>query len=276
LALGPWEVARDNFGTYAANTLRAYRSDWRDFSSWALYRHLRPLPAAPGTLALYVAHLGRVAKTSTISRRMFAISQVHRAAGMPSPTEDAGVKAIWARIRRAHETPTRGAAPFTVALLGRVVESLPDDLSGRRDRALLLVGFAGALRRSELVGLDVQDVEERGNDLVLRIRASSTDPEGMGRIVDIPRGSHPTTCPVRALRAWTAGIDEGPLFRPVSRSGKLGRGRLSPASANRALQRAVLRAGLDPKPYSAQSLRAGGLAAATSASRSGSRGRGWW
>lgn len=219
------------------------------------------MPAAPGTLALYVAHLGRVAKTSTISRRLCAISEAHRAAGVPSPTEDSGVKAIWARVRRAHGTSRQGAAPFTVAVLRQVVEALPDDLAGRRDRALLLVGFAGALRRSELVGLDTGDVEEHGEGLVLRIRGSPTG--GVRRLVDIPRGSDPTTCPVQALRDWreAAGIDAGPLFRPVSRAGKLGGERLSGASANRDVQRAVRRAGLDPKPYSARSLRAGGAGA---------------
>lgn len=219
-------------------------------------------------MALYLAHLGRVAKTSTISRRMVAIAEAHREAGVPSPTEDAGVRAIWDGIRRGHGTATRGAAPLTADLLWQVVEALPDNVAGRRDRALLLVGFAGALRRSELVGLDAEDVEERGQGLVLRVGP---------RLVRVPYGPDPATCPVRALRAWwaAAGIDVGPVFRPVSRSGRLGRGRLSAASANRAVQRAVLRAGLDPKSYSAQSLRAGGLAA-TSASRSGSRGREWW
>jgi integrase len=267
--VGPWKTTRDNSATHSANTLRAYRSDWRNFSSWAAYRHLGSLPATPGTLALYLAHLGRVARTSTISRRLAAIADAHRSAGFSSPTEDPAVKAVWARIRRLPGPPAQEAPPLTPALLRPVLEALPDDLAGRRDRALLLVAFAGALRRSELVGLDVEDIEE-GIDGLLVTLAS-------GRLVRLAQGSDPTICPVRALQAWrrAAGIDTGPLFRPVSRFGKRGRGRLSPASANRAVHRAILRGGLDPVAYSARSLRAGGLRA-TSASRSGSQDHGSW
>jgi integrase len=229
---------------------------------------LEPLPASPQTLALYLTDLAGVARTSTVGRRLAAIAEAHRVAGFLSPSEDAGVKAVWAGIRRVHGTASDGAAPLTVALLCRVAEALPDGLAGVRDRTLLLVGFAGALRRSELVGLDVEDVEERHDGLVVRIRRSKTDPEGAGRLVGIPYGSNPATCPVQALRAWrdAAGISAGPLFRPVTRSSKVGPGRLSAASANRAVQRAVRRAGLDARLYSAHSLRAG---LATSAAEAG-------
>jgi site-specific recombinase XerD len=275
--LGKYATARDNWTTYAANTVRAYRADWRDFSSWALDRQLRPLPAAPGTLALYLAHLGRLAKApSTISRRLVAIAEAHREAGLPSPTEDRAVKAIWARVRQRHGVSPRETTPLTAEVLDRVVQALPADVSGMRDRALLLVGFAGALRRSELVGLDAGDVEETDEGLVLRVRRSSS--EGKRRTVFVPYGSEPETCPVRALRDWMkrAGIETGPVFRAVSRTGKVASDRLSPAGANRAVQRAVGRAGLDPKAYCARSLRVGGSAPATWASRSGSRGLGWW
>jgi integrase len=242
----------------ASNTLRAYRSDWVEFSAWTGYRELQALPAAPETLALYLTDLAGVAKTSTISRRLAAIAEGHRAAGFPSPTENPAVKAVWAGIRRVHGTATDGAAPLTVPLLRRVIEALPEGLAGHRDRALLLLGFAGALRRSELMALDLVDLDERPEGLVVRIRRSKTDPEAAGRLVGIPYGSNPATCPVRAIRAWceAAGITAGPLFRPVNRAGTLCRGRLSPASANRAVQRAVRRAGLDPRRYSAHSLRA--------------------
>jgi site-specific recombinase XerD len=252
----------------AANTLRAYRSDWREFSAWAAWRQLDPLPATPETVTLYLADLAEAAKPSTIARRLAAIAQAHRAAGFTSPADDPSVKAVWAGIRRVHGTAPDGAAPLTVGLLRRVVEALPDGLAGLRDRVLLLVGFAGALRRSELVALDVEDVEHRPDGLVVRIRRSKTDPDGAGRLVGIPCGSNPATCPVRALRAWleATGITSGPLLRPVNRHGTVGPGRLTAASANRAVQRAVRQAGLDPSPYSAHSLRAG---LATSAAEAG-------
>jgi Site-specific recombinase XerD len=251
----------------AANTLRAYRSDWREFTTWAAHRRLCPLPATPETLALYLTDLAGIAKTSTIARRLAAIAEAHRTAGAPSPT-DAAVKAVWAGIRRVHGTAGEAAAPLTVTLLRRVVEALRLDLAGHRDRALLIVGFAGALRRSELVALDVADVEERHEGLIMRIRRSKTDQEAAGRQVGLPYGSNPSTCPVRSLHTWleAAGIASGPLFRPVNRHGIAGTGRLSAASANRAVQRAVARAGLDPRPYSAHSLRSG---LATSAAEAG-------
>src|SRR5581483_10140156 len=138
---------------------------------------------------------------------------------------------------------------------------------GTRDRALLLVGFAGALRRSELVSLDVTDLEHRDEGLVVMIRRSKTDQEGAGRPVGLPYGSNPATCPVRAVTAWTdlAAISDGPLLRPVDRHGRIATARLSPAGANRAVQRAVQRTGTDPRPYSAHSLRAGLAPAAAEA-----------
>jgi integrase len=209
---------------------------------------------------LYLAHLGRLARaSSTISRRLFAIAEAHREAGLPSPTEDTAVKAIWARIRSSHGTSPQGTTPLSAGVLRQVVEALPGDVSGVRDRAILLVGFAGALRRSELVGLDAGDVEERTDGLVLRVRRSAT--EGMRRTVVVPHGAE--VCPVRAMRAWMerAGIEEGPVFRAVSRTGQVGKERLSAAGANRVVQRAVGRTGLDAKSYCARSLRAGGLLA---------------
>jgi site-specific recombinase XerD len=252
----------------AANTLRAYRSDWREFSAWSAWRGFEALPATPETLALYLTDLAGVAKTSTISRRLAAIAEGHRTAGYSSPAEDPTVKAVWAGIRRVHGTAPDGAAPLTIGLLRRVVDALAHDVAGHRDRALLVIGFAGALRRSELVALDVTDVDERHEGLVIRVRRSKTDQEGAGRQVGLPYGSNPGTCPVRCLRTWVdvAGISSGPLFRPITRYGKVGLGRLSAAPANRIVQRAVLRAGLDPRPYSAHSLRSG---LATSAAEAG-------
>src|SRR5207248_19441 len=109
-----------------------------------------------------------------------------------------------------HGTAEDQAVPITVALLRRMLAALPPGASGTRDAALLLVGFAGALRRSELVALDVADLEERHEGLVITLRRSKTDQEGVGRPVGIPYGSNPATCPVRNLRAWLdlAGITD--------------------------------------------------------------------
>ncbi|MGH9021630.1 MAG: site-specific integrase [Acidimicrobiia bacterium] len=207
----------------APATLRAYRSDWAEFSSWALDRGLATMPAAPSTVVLYLTDLAGLAKTSTMARRLASISSAHKAAGHRSPTDDPGVKAVWAGIRRTHGSAPEEAAPISVALLRRMIDTAPPGLGGLRDRALLLVGFAGALRRSELVALDVADISERDEGQVIVLRRSKTDQEGAGREVGIPYGSNPSTCPVRALRSWLeqSRVTEGPLFRPVDRHGKL-------------------------------------------------------
>jgi integrase len=251
----------------AIATRRAYQSDWGEFTAWAQPRGLPTLPAAPGTVALYIADLAAVAKTSTIGRRLASISFAHKTAGQPSPVEDPTVRAVWAGIRRVHGTAADQSAPITVPILRAMVDALPPGPGGLRDRALLLVGFAAALRRSELVALDVSDVAERQEGLAVTIRRSKTDPDGAGRQVGVPYGSNPATCPVRNLRVWLdhAGITDGALFRPVDRHGTIGSGRLSPAGANRLVQRAVTRTAIDPRPYSAHSLRAGLATAAAEA-----------
>ncbi len=251
----------------AANTRKADRSDWTEFSSWAKARGLKVMPAEPATVVLYLTELAQVAKTSTIARRLASIGVAHRTAGQPSPAIDPTVAAVWAGIRRVHGTAADQAAPISVPLLRRMIEAAPPGPAGARDRALLLVGFAAALRRSELVGLDVADVEERHEGLAVTIRRSKTDQDGAGGQIGVPYGSNPATCPVRALRAWLelAGITDGPLFRPVDRHGTIGPTGISAAGANRLVQRAVARTGTDPRPYSAHSLRAGLATAAAEA-----------
>ncbi len=249
------------------NTRRAYRADWADFSAWCRAHDRTPLPAAPETVALYLADAAARCKTSTLVRRLSAIAQAHQVAGHPSPTKDQSVRAVAAGIRRAKGTAQQGKAPTVTADVRRMVDALPATLMGRRDRALLLLGFAGAFRRSELVALDVADVAERPEGLAVTIRRSKTDQEGAGRVVGIPYGSHYESCPVRALRAWlaAASITSGPLFQAINRHDQLLPGRLSPQGVARAVKRAAVAAGFDPTPYAGHSLRAGLATAAAEA-----------
>jgi integrase len=140
-----------------------------------------------------------------------------------------------------------------------MLEALPNTLAGGRNRALLLMGFAGGFRRSELSALDVEDVVKNDDGLVVKLRRSKTDPEGKGREVGIPYGSNPSTCPVRALQAWktATGISEGALFRGIDRHGHVGMTRLHKDSVGLIVKRAVEAAGLDPDLYAGHSLRAG-------------------
>ena len=192
----------------------------------------------------------------------------HKAAGHPSPTTDERVRLVNAGIRRVHGVAPRQVRPVVTEDLRRMVNSCGDDPAGVRDRALLLIGFAAALRRSELVGLDATDVERTGDGLVLTLRKSKTDQEGAGRKIGVPYGSHLSTCPVRAWQSWieTAGITQGALFRGIDRHGHIAATRLSDRGVALIVKRRAKAAGIDPESVSGHSLRAG---LATSAAAAG-------
>ena len=255
-------------GAMAPNTLRAYQSDWRQFVAWCEGQGAASLPAAAGTVIAYITHQAPAVTVATLGRRLVSIGQAHKFAGHEDPTKGAAVKLVWQGIRRAKGTAPKCKAPAVTEEVRRMVEGLPAGLLGARDRALLLVGFAGAFRRSELVGLDRTDVAITLEGLVITLRRSKTDQEGEGRKVGIPYGSRPATCPVRSLSAWleAAGISEGPIFRPVNRHGQLGAGRLSGYGVALVVKRAAEGAGLDAANYAGHFLRAG---LATSAAAAG-------
>jgi integrase len=219
------------------------------------------LPATAETVALYLTSLAATHKPATMTRRLTAITKAHQIAGHASPAtmQQPAVSETLKGIRRTLGTAQRVKAPLLTADIRRMVEALPDNLAGRRDRALLLLGFAGGFRRSELAALDVEDVQTTEDGLVVKLRRSKTDPEGKGRDVGIPYGSGTGTCPVRALNAWkaAAGISDGALFRGVDRHGHLGSGRLHKDSVGLIVKRAAEAAGLDPSQYAGHSLRAG-------------------
>ena len=241
--------------------LHPYESDLRHFAAWCDLEGLDALPAAPATVAAYLtAHAGTLA-VSTLRRRLAAISVMHQAVGFSGdrlPTRAAEVKAVWSGIRRVH-----GIAPKKVrAARTKVINALVAPLGPRpievRDRAMLLIGFAGALRRSELVALDVADITEDDDGLRLLLRRSKTDQEGETKTLGLPYGSNPATCPVRAWRAWrqTAGIDDGPAFRAITRHGRIATGRLSDRAVAKMISRRALAARLDGH-FAGHSLRAG-------------------
>jgi len=257
------EIAADARGYVAAsraeNTTRVYRTGWAQFTSWCDEHGVVALPAGPETVAFYVADLAKVAKPATIDARLAAISVPHRAAGPDSPTKEEAVRLVRRGVRRTLGTAQHQVRPVTVPELRTMLQGLGTDPGGCRDRALLLLGFAGALRRSELVGLDVADVTEGADGLTVHLRRSKTDQEGAGRTVGIPYGSNPLTCPVRAWRAWleVSGITEEAAFRPVDRHGHVGTTRLSGQAVALVLKRHAARAGLDPGEVAGHSLRAG-------------------
>jgi integrase len=162
-------------------------------------------------------------------------------------------------IRRTKGTaPTQKAAALTDDIRA-ILESKDAGLIGLRDRALILLGFAGAFRRSELVGLDIADCVFSKDGLTVTLRRSKTDQAGAGRKVGIPYGSNPETCPVRAMQDWIeqAGISGGPLFRSINRHGRIQPGGLSGGDVARVVKKLADRAGLDASKYAGHSLRAG-------------------
>ena len=248
-------------GAKAENTRRAYQSDWRHFEAWCRSHGLLPLPARPETVTLYMTALAADHKPASLTRKLTSITKAHQAAGLPSPAsmQHAPVSEAMKGIRRVLGTTQPGKEPILTSDLLSMLESLDAGLPGVRDRALLLMGYAGGFRRSELANLDTDDVTETEDGLVIRVRRSKTDPEGKGATVALPYGSAAATCPVRSYRAWmrAAAITTGPVFRAVDRHGRVGPGRLDPGSIARVVKRAAAAAGLDPAVYAGHSLRAG-------------------
>jgi integrase len=183
---------------------------------------------------------------------------LHRIAGLETPTSSEAIKAVLAGIRRTIGSSVTRKSPATAETMSAIIAAIPTDVRGLRDKALLLVGFAGALRRSELVALDVSDLEEGTEGVIVRIRRSKIDQEGVGDFVSIPYGSR--LRPVRALKDWleAASITEGPLFRPIRRGGAVVEiERLTDRSVANILKVHAEAVGLDPTVFSGHSLRSG-------------------
>ena len=252
----------------SAGTRRAYRADWRIFAAWCAERGLDPLPATPETVARFLsAQANEGAKASTIGRRAAAIGYAHKLAGHSEPPTNAEmVKSVMRGIRRAIGAAPKQKAPATADLVRAMLDACPDTLQGKRDRALLALGFAGAFRRSELVALEVADLAEVPDGLRVTVRRSKTDQEGLGQEIAIPRGYR--LRPVEAVQAWLAAaeISSGPVFRPVLKGGRVQAEPLTAHSVAAIVKRYAELAGLDPAQFAGHSLRAGFI---TSAADSG-------
>ncbi len=203
---------------------------------------------------------------ATLARRLVAIRRAHALRGLPDPVRSELVRLTFRGIRRAHGRPQRRAAALATEEMAAIVASLGDSVRDARDRALLLIGFAGAFRRSELICIDCKSIERRAAGIVITIPKSKTDQEGQGRQVAIPHGRN-DICPVRALDQWLelSGITQGPVFRPLARRGHVLPGQLSGDSIASIVKQRVKAIGLDPARYSGHSLRAGFVTSAATA-----------
>lgn len=246
----------------AENTRVGYLSDLAHFESWG-----GQIPATPETVAEYLAAHADILSVATLNRRLAALAKVHRSRGFSNPTSVEIVKATLRGLKRIKGTAQRQATPLIKEDLFVVLETMGSRLNDVRDRALLLLGFAGGFRRSELIGLNCDDVLPVRQGLEVTLRRSKTDQTGVGRKIGIPHGRG-RWCPVGALEQWrvASGISEGPIFRPIDRHHRVGSKRLSAEAVCLVVRRRVQAGGIDPKDYSGHSLRAG---LATSAAHAG-------
>jgi integrase len=201
----------------ALNTQRAYLSDLAEFERWG-----GSIPASAETIAGYLAARADALAVASLVRHLASISKAHEARGLPNPTRSELVRATLRGIKRTKGCAQREAKPLLRDDLLLALDATGDSIKDIRDRALLLIGFAGALRRSELVALDVGDIADVRQGIIITLRRSKTDQDGQGRKIGIPFGRG-RWCPVAALDAWLAasGITVGAIFRPVDRHGHI-------------------------------------------------------
>lgn len=238
-------------------TRRAYAADWQHFETWAVSHSLASLPANPEHVAVYLAGLATGGKKlSTIRRRCAAIAHIHERAGHDNPAAHIGVRSTVEGIARQIGSASTKKAALTADMLERVLRKIPTDLPGLRDRALIALGFAGALRRSELVALDVEDIARHPKGIVLTIRRSKTDQAGKGFTKAIPHGRK-VKAPA-ALDAWLVAskITNGPIFRGLCAL-VISKDRLCAHQVARIIKSRVRAAGFDPRVFAGHSLRSG-------------------
>ncbi|MFB6230478.1 MAG: tyrosine-type recombinase/integrase [Salinibacter sp.] len=261
------------------NTRKAYQRGWEDFLAFCESHGLEAAPASEQAVALYLSDRAEDLATSTLSQRVAAIQHAHDERGLISPTRSKGVQNVMRGIRRESNRTPEQAPPLLTEHVKEMVDTLPGDASppngteaeaawlrGKRDRALILTGFAGAFRRSELAALRVEHIESRPSGLLVTVPESKTDQEGEGQLVAIRRIEDSGYCPVKALRRWAsvASIDDGPIFRGVPRSGFISRDAITGRTVGNAVKRAAEAAGLpQADDYTGHSLRAGHITQAS-------------
>lgn len=238
------------------NTHSAYESDMKDFEAWCYSQGVESLPATPRTVGLYLAARAGYLKPSTLSRRLVAIKAAHVLNGFELDTRHPAIRETMTGIKRTYGTARNERAPLCTDDLRRAVDAEPSP----RNRAIMLLGFAAALRRSEIVALDVDDLTFNDDGVVVYLAKRKNDQEGEGTKIGVPFGSDPVTCPVRNLKTHLGDTDDGPVF--LNRWGN----RLSGKWVWKIVKNAVERVGMDPEQFGGHSLRAG---LATSAAKAG-------
>lgn len=251
-------------GAGGLNTARAYTADWNHFLAWCRKRNRSPLPADPDQVASYLRHCAEDLKLSTVLRRSSAISEIHKRKGFQTPTDEWVVRSTIRRLRQEHGSAAGSKKPLLVEDIKKMISHCPTTLAGKRDKALLLIGFAGALKRSELVNLDFEDVSVAKEGIVLTIYEKNSEKHRELRKVAIPYGRFRSTCPVTALLDWLdeANISTGPLLRSFNKHGRPKAFRMSDRVVAEVVKKYSELIGKRAKSFSAHSLRAGFATAA--------------
>ncbi len=242
----------------SANTLRAYKSDWKQFEKWCLVHKMISLPASSQTLVLFITHLSGSYKVSSIRRKVACLSEAHRMAGVQNSVHSNIVEETLKGISRSLGTAPLKKKAIRLSDIRQILPLLPETLIGIRDKALLLVGFAGGFRRSEIVALDIFDIEFTESGMTIHIKKSKTDQEGAGYYKTIGKGRSKVTCPVFALQEWieVSNITEGSIFRSITKGGVIGNS-LSTNSISRIIKKCIFLIFLNKHDYASHSLRSG-------------------
>ena len=247
----------------ANNTLRAYKSDFRDFGAFCAKHGLSSLPSEPKIISLYLTHLSKNSKISTIRRRLVSISMVHKLKGHYLDTKHPIITENLLGIKRVKGSIQRGKKPLLISHLKSIInvinEQQNEEIKKFRDRSIILIGFGGGFRRTELISIDYEDLEFVPEGLKITIRRSKTDQFGEGMIKGLPYFSNEIYCPVINLKKWleVSKIKTGPIFTRFSKGSLLTKKRLTDQSVVLLMKKYLNLAGIENKNFSGHSLRAG-------------------
>ncbi|MDC3039089.1 site-specific integrase [Candidatus Pelagibacter sp.] len=247
----------------ANNTLRAYKSDFKDFGAFCAKHGLSSLPSEPKIVSIYLTHLSKNSKISTIRRRLVSISMVHKLKGHYLDTKHPIITENLLGIKRVKGSIQRGKKPILINHLKSIVNVIDEQkcekIKKLRDRSIILIGFGGGFRRTELISIDHEDLEFVPEGLKINIRRSKTDQFGEGMIKGLPYFSNQIYCPVTSLKKWleVSKIKSGPIFRRFSKGSLLTEKRLTDQSVVLLMKEYLNLAGIENKNFAGHSLRAG-------------------
>ena len=248
----------------SANTLRAYKSDFKDFSIFCIKHGLQSLPSNPNTVSIYLTSLSKSeAKMSTLRRRLVSIGVVHKLKGHYLDTKHPIIIENLLGIKRVKGSIQSGKKPILINHLNKLIKVINNDIYPEikklRDKAIILIGFSGGFRRSEITSLDCEDIEFVEEGLKILVRRSKTDQFGEGHLKGIPYFVNSPLCPVKSLNEWIniSKINSGPIFRKFNKGFGLSTMRLSDQSVALLIKNYLNLAGIDSKNYSGHSLRSG-------------------